>query len=74
MPLFLGDSTGFQKTINEEVNRRGLLLAGAVCKRWSTFKAGFASAEDPHQTVGPQRDRLEARNREAEIDGPAISG
>jgi branched-chain amino acid transport system substrate-binding protein len=29
VPLFLGDSTGFQKTINEEVNRRGLLLAGA---------------------------------------------
>ena len=52
----------------------GLLLAGAVCKRWSTFKACFASAEDPHQTVGPQRDRLEARKREAEIDGPAISG
>jgi branched-chain amino acid transport system substrate-binding protein len=27
--LFLGDSTGFQKTINEELNRRGILLAGA---------------------------------------------
>lgn len=27
--LYLADSTGFQKTINEEVNRRGLLLAGA---------------------------------------------
>lgn len=27
--LFLGDSTGFQKTINEEINRRGILLAGA---------------------------------------------
>jgi hypothetical protein len=42
-----------------------MLLAGAVCKRWSTFKAGFASAEDPHQTVGPQRERLEASKREA---------
>ncbi|HZH27718.1 MAG TPA: ABC transporter substrate-binding protein [Azospirillaceae bacterium] len=28
--LFLGDSTGFQKTINEELNRRGtILMAGA---------------------------------------------
>jgi len=36
-----------------------LLLAGAVCKRWSVFKAGFASAADPQQTVGPQRARLE---------------
>lgn len=38
-----------------------MLLAGAVCKRWSTFKAGFASAEDPQQTVGPQRRRLQQR-------------
>jgi Polysulphide reductase, NrfD len=38
-----------------------LLLAGAVCKRWAIFKAGFASAEDPHQTVGPQRERVDAR-------------
>jgi hypothetical protein len=37
----------------------GMLLAGAVCKRWSTFKAGLASAEDPRQTVGPQRKRIE---------------
>ncbi|HEY0391546.1 MAG TPA: NrfD/PsrC family molybdoenzyme membrane anchor subunit [Solirubrobacterales bacterium] len=32
-----------------------LLLAGAVCKRWSVFKAGFHSAEDPAQTVNTQR-------------------
>jgi DMSO reductase anchor subunit len=38
-----------------------LLLAGAACKRWSIFKAGFASAEDPNQTVGPQRARVEER-------------
>ena len=38
-----------------------LLLAGAVCKRWAIFKAGFASAEDPQQTVGPQRARLKGR-------------
>jgi formate-dependent nitrite reductase membrane component NrfD len=35
-----------------------LLLAGAVCKRWAVFKAGFASAEDPAQTVDLQRARL----------------
>jgi hypothetical protein len=39
-----------------------LLLAGAACKRWAVFKAGFASAEDPAQTVGPQRARLERRH------------
>jgi formate-dependent nitrite reductase membrane component NrfD len=36
-----------------------LLLAGSVCKRWSVFKAGFASAEDPAQTVRTQRQRIE---------------
>ena len=36
-----------------------LLLAGSVCKRWSVFKAGFQSAEDPKQTVRTQRARLE---------------
>jgi formate-dependent nitrite reductase membrane component NrfD len=51
-----------------------LLLAGAACKRWAVFKAGFASAEDPHQTVAPQRQRVEERKREAEIEGTAISG
>jgi hypothetical protein len=35
-----------------------LLLAGAVCKRWAIFKAGFASAADPHQTVDLQRERM----------------
>jgi hypothetical protein len=42
-----------------------LLLAGAACKRWAVFKAGFASAQDPHQTVGPQRARLEERKAAA---------
>ncbi|HWC48866.1 MAG TPA: hypothetical protein VG448_08295, partial [Solirubrobacterales bacterium] len=32
-----------------------LLLAGSVCKRWSVFKAGFQSAEDPSQTIRTQR-------------------
>jgi Polysulphide reductase, NrfD len=44
-----------------------LLLAGAVCKRWAIFKAGFASAEDPQQTVGPQRERVEARQAAASV-------
>jgi formate-dependent nitrite reductase membrane component NrfD len=35
-----------------------LLLAGAVCRRWSIFKAGFQSAEDPAQTVETQRQAL----------------
>jgi formate-dependent nitrite reductase membrane component NrfD len=34
-----------------------LLLAGSVCKRWSVFKAGFQSAEDPTQVIRTQRDR-----------------
>jgi formate-dependent nitrite reductase membrane component NrfD len=37
-----------------------MLMAGAVCKRWAVFKAGFASAEDPHQTTDPQRERMAA--------------
>jgi formate-dependent nitrite reductase membrane component NrfD len=35
-----------------------LLLAGACCKRWAVFKAGFASAEDPDQTINLQRERM----------------
>jgi len=38
----------------------GLLVAGgALCARWSVFRAGFASASDPSFTVGPQRARIE---------------
>jgi hypothetical protein len=36
-----------------------LLLAGAVCERWSVFKAGFQSARRPEYTVAPQRRRIE---------------
>jgi hypothetical protein len=32
-----------------------LVLAGAVCERWSIFRAGFQSAADPRATVEPQR-------------------
>jgi formate-dependent nitrite reductase membrane component NrfD len=35
------------------------LLAGAVCERWSVFKAGFQSARDPKHTVAPQRRRMQ---------------
>jgi Polysulphide reductase, NrfD len=41
----------------------GLLCAGALSARWSVFKAGFASAKDPKYVVGPQRARIEARER-----------
>ncbi len=40
-----------------------LLLAGSCCKRWAVFKAGVASAADPHQTVDLQRDRMAAEHR-----------
>ena len=33
-------------------------LAGVALTRWSIFKAGFESAEDPRFTVQPQRERL----------------
>jgi hypothetical protein len=37
-----------------------LLLAGSACERWAIYKAGFASAQDPRYTVGPQRERADA--------------
>jgi hypothetical protein len=40
-----------------------LLCAGALSARWSVFKAGFKSAADPKYVVGPQRARIEARER-----------
>jgi hypothetical protein len=39
-----------------------LILAGAVCERWSIFEAGFLSSRDPKYTVMPQRERREARD------------
>ncbi|MGH2856338.1 MAG: NrfD/PsrC family molybdoenzyme membrane anchor subunit [Solirubrobacteraceae bacterium] len=35
-----------------------LVLAGETVDRYSIFRAGFQSAADPEQTVGPQRRRL----------------
>lgn len=40
-----------------------LVLAGAACERFSIFRAGFQSADDPAQTVGPQRRGIEAGAR-----------
>jgi hypothetical protein len=42
-----------------------LLMAGSVLERWAIFKAGRVSAEDPIQTIGPQRDRVDARGTAA---------
>jgi hypothetical protein len=42
-----------------------LLMAGSVLERWAIFKAGKVSAEDPVQTIGPQRDRVNARGTDA---------
>jgi Polysulphide reductase, NrfD len=39
-----------------------LLLAGSACQRLAVHKAGFVSAADPAQVVGPQRARLAARD------------
>jgi formate-dependent nitrite reductase membrane component NrfD len=38
-----------------------LVCAGAMCTRWSVYKAGFQSARDPKYVVAPQRERA---NRE----------
>jgi hypothetical protein len=37
----------------------GLTLAGALCRRFAVYKAGFDSALDPSYTVEPQRRRLD---------------
>lgn len=38
-----------------------MVLGGAICQRWSIYSAGFPSARDPKYTVGPQRERVDAR-------------
>ncbi|HET8757662.1 MAG TPA: hypothetical protein VFM58_16710, partial [Solirubrobacteraceae bacterium] len=35
-----------------------LVNAGAALARWSVYKAGFQSAENPRHTIAPQRARL----------------
>jgi formate-dependent nitrite reductase membrane component NrfD len=52
----------------------GALLAGAFCERWSVFRAGFQSAADPRQVIGPQRERVRrGSGRGASISVPAAS-
>ena len=41
------------------------LLAGSVLQRFGTFEAGVASTRDPKYVVVPQRERLDARSRNA---------
>ena len=41
-----------------------LLCVGALSARWSTYKAGFASAADPKYVVGPQRTMIERGERQ----------
>jgi formate-dependent nitrite reductase membrane component NrfD len=50
-----------------------LVLAGALCERWSVFKAGFQSARDPKYTVGPQRQRVEAGAARGASRGVAVA-
>jgi formate-dependent nitrite reductase membrane component NrfD len=40
-----------------------LITAGALLARWSIYKAGFRSAENPSHTVVPQRERLHRGGR-----------
>jgi DMSO reductase anchor subunit len=53
----------------------GLLSAGALSARLSTFRAGFQSASDPSYVIGPQRAGIEAgarrgaARREARLTG-----
>jgi formate-dependent nitrite reductase membrane component NrfD len=35
-----------------------LTASGALAERWAIFRAGFQSASDPEQTIGPQRKRI----------------
>ena len=42
----------------------GLLCAGALSARWSTYRAGLESASDPRYVVGPQRRMIERGERQ----------
>jgi formate-dependent nitrite reductase membrane component NrfD len=44
-----------------------LVCAGAMCMRWSVFKAGFQSARDPKYTVKPQRQRATESGTKATV-------
>ena len=38
------------------------MMAASALTRFGIFEAGRASARDPKYTVGPQRERLQARH------------
>jgi len=46
-----------------------LVLAGGAAMRWSVYKAGFQSAQDPRYTVVAQRDRVRQRGTAASSEG-----
>jgi hypothetical protein len=50
-----------------------LMLAGAACERWSVFRAGFQSANDPKYTVGPQRRGIAAGARPGATTQASVS-
>src|SRR3954470_12532022 len=52
-------ATGAKRSRPVVVTGAACLLAGSFCERWAVYKAGFASANDPKYTVGPQGDRLQ---------------
>jgi formate-dependent nitrite reductase membrane component NrfD len=47
------------------VTGSALVLAGGAAMRWSIYKAGFQSAQDPKYTVVPQRERVQKRGTAA---------
>jgi hypothetical protein len=49
------------------------LAAGSLATRFAVFDAGMASAADPAQVVGPQRQRL-AERQAAHSDGSWLAG
>ena len=57
--LAAGAALGVAGRRRPALARAGALatLAGVALTRWSIFKAGFESAEDPRFTVQPQRER-----------------
>ena len=58
--LFRGKDERRRAKLRNALSMSGgaLLLAGSVCKRWSVFKAGFQSAEDPAQTIRLQHGEM----------------
>jgi hypothetical protein len=46
------------------------MVAGSACARWAIYKAGTVSADDPQQTIGPQRDRRDGRHPVKPRDAP----